>query len=130
RVAGLRPGRQPVLVRLADGPLRDGGERVAPAPGSPCVRDSAAGMKAYLVTTGAIFGLITVAHLWRIIDEWPHLAREPGYLLLTAAAAALGLWAVRLLRPPRRPGRRRAAIAFGATDAFGAEGDTMESDTG
>jgi len=46
-------------------------------------------MKAYLVTTGAIFGLITVAHLWRIIDEWPHLAREPGYLLLTAAAAAL-----------------------------------------
>jgi len=30
-------------------------------------------MKAYLVTTGAIFGLITVAHLRRIIDEWPHL---------------------------------------------------------
>ena len=59
-------------------------------------------MKAYLVTTGAIFGLITVAHLWRIIDEWPHLSSEPGYLLLTAAAAALGLWALRLLRRPRR----------------------------
>ena len=59
-------------------------------------------MKAYLVTTGAIFGLITVAHLWRIIDEWPHHATEPWYLVLTAAAAALGLWALRLLRLSRR----------------------------
>ena len=55
-------------------------------------------MKAYLITTGALFGLITLAHLLRIIGEWPHLATDPWYLLLTAAAAVLCLWAWRLLR--------------------------------
>ena len=55
-------------------------------------------MKAYLMTTGTIFGLITVAHLWRIFSEWPRLATEPLYLLLTVAAAALCFWAWRLLR--------------------------------
>jgi hypothetical protein len=55
-------------------------------------------MKAYLVTTGGLFGLITLAHLWRIIEEWPHLATNPWYLFLTVAAAALCLWAWRLLR--------------------------------
>ena len=55
-------------------------------------------MKAYLMTTGAVFGLITVAHVWRMVDEWPRMASDPGYILLTAAAAALGLWAWRLLR--------------------------------
>jgi hypothetical protein len=55
-------------------------------------------MKAYLISTGGLFGLITLVHLWRIVDEWPHLATDPWYLLLTAAAAALCLWAWRLLR--------------------------------
>jgi protein-S-isoprenylcysteine O-methyltransferase Ste14 len=55
-------------------------------------------MKAYVTTTGILFGLITVAHVLRIIDEWPHLATDPWYLLLTAAAATLCLWAWRLLR--------------------------------
>lgn len=56
-------------------------------------------MKAYLWTTGAIFGLVALAHLWRIAEE-PGLAREPWFLLLTLAAAGLCVWAVRLLRPP------------------------------
>ena len=34
-------------------------------------------MKAYLLTTGALFGLITVAHVWRVIEEWPHLVTDP-----------------------------------------------------
>ena len=55
-------------------------------------------MKAYLISTGGLFGLITLVHLWRIVDEWPHLATDPWYLLLTAAAAGLCLWAWRLLR--------------------------------
>ena len=55
-------------------------------------------MKAYLMTTGAVFGLVTLVHLWRMIEEWPRLATEPWYLLLTLAAAALSLWAWRLLR--------------------------------
>ena len=54
-------------------------------------------MKAYLVTTGAVFSLITLAHIWRMIDEGSHRAADPTYLLLTAAAAALGVWAWRLL---------------------------------
>jgi len=54
-------------------------------------------MKAYVMTTGAIFGLLTLAHIWRVIEENPHLAREPWYVLLTLASAALCLWAVRLL---------------------------------
>lgn len=58
-------------------------------------------VKAYVLTTGALFGMITLAHLLRMIDEWPHLARDPWYLLLTVAAAALSLWAWRVLRALR-----------------------------
>jgi hypothetical protein len=54
-------------------------------------------MNAYVMSTGAVFGLFTLAHIWRVIAEEPHLAREPWYVLITAAAAALCLWAVRLL---------------------------------
>jgi hypothetical protein len=55
-------------------------------------------MKAYVVTTGSIFGVIVLAHVWRVVEEGPHLATDPSYILLTAAAAALSLWAWRLLR--------------------------------
>jgi hypothetical protein len=55
-------------------------------------------MKPYLMITSAVFGLITVAHIWRIIAENPHLAVEPWFVLLTLAAAGLCLWALRLLR--------------------------------
>jgi hypothetical protein len=55
-------------------------------------------MKAYIMTTGAVFGLITVAHVVRIIAEGPHLLTEPLWILLTIAAAGLSLWAWRLLR--------------------------------
>lgn len=55
-------------------------------------------MKAYVMTTGAVFALLTLAHLLRFVVEWPHLAREPFFLLITLAAAGLCLWAWRLLR--------------------------------
>ncbi len=54
-------------------------------------------MKAYITTTGAIFGLLTLAHVWRIIEE-RHLASDPWYLLITVAAAALSVWAWLVLR--------------------------------
>jgi len=54
-------------------------------------------MRAYIALTGTIFGLIVVAHIWRILEEGSHLATDPGYVLLTCVAAALCLWAVRLL---------------------------------
>jgi hypothetical protein len=54
-------------------------------------------MKAYVITTGTIFGLITVAHIWRVIEEGAHLVTQPWWVLLTLAAAALSLWAARLV---------------------------------
>ena len=54
-------------------------------------------MKAYIITTGAVFGLLTVAHIWRILLE-PHLVKEPWFLLFTLIALALSLWALRLLK--------------------------------
>ncbi len=59
-------------------------------------------MKAYVMTTGALFGLITLAHLWRMVAEDRHLATNPLYILLTILAAALGIWALRLLWPSKR----------------------------
>ena len=55
-------------------------------------------MKVYLITTGTVFGLIAAAHVWRVIEEGPRLATDPWFVLLTVAAAALRLWAWRLLR--------------------------------
>jgi hypothetical protein len=55
-------------------------------------------MKAYVMTTGVVFGLITFAHVLRIIAEGPHLLTEPVWVLLTAATAGLSIWAWRLLR--------------------------------
>ncbi len=55
-------------------------------------------MKAYIMTTGALFGLITVAHVLRMISEGAELATDPFYALLTLAAAALSYWAWRLIR--------------------------------
>ena len=55
-------------------------------------------MKMYLIVSGAIFGLITLAHIWRAVAEGPNLATDPFFIVLTLAAASLCLWAVRLLR--------------------------------
>jgi hypothetical protein len=57
-------------------------------------------MKAYLITTGALFGLLTIAHGWRITKE-SHLATDPWYLLVTLVSAGLAIWAWRLLRLSR-----------------------------
>jgi hypothetical protein len=55
-------------------------------------------MKAYVITTGAIFGLLTLAHIWRGFAEGPNLAKDPWFVLITVVAAALCVWAWRLLR--------------------------------
>jgi hypothetical protein len=58
-------------------------------------------MKAYVMTTGAIFGLIVLAHVARVVAEGPRLATDPFFVLLTVLAAALCVWAVRLLGTAR-----------------------------
>jgi hypothetical protein len=58
-------------------------------------------LKAYLITTGSSFGLIALAHLAGTIAESQRLASDPWFYLegpgLGLVAAALGLWAWRLL---------------------------------
>ena len=55
-------------------------------------------MKAYIITTGVIFGLITVAHIMRFVMEGSRLATEPVFILLTLLSAALCVWAWQVLR--------------------------------
>ena len=59
-------------------------------------------MKPYLITTGLIFGLIAVLHVWRAVAEWPHGSIAPLYVLgmgaLVALPGVLSCWAWRLLR--------------------------------
>ena len=61
-------------------------------------------MRAYLISTGVLFALVAVAHVWRVIVESRALATDPWYVLLTILAAVMSAWAFRLLRsvtPPR-----------------------------
>ncbi len=59
-------------------------------------------MKAYVTTTGVLFGVLFVVHLWRAFEEGPGLATDPWYIVITLASAALCVWAWRVLRPASR----------------------------
>jgi hypothetical protein len=58
-------------------------------------------MKAYVITTGVIFGLLTLAHVLRIVSENRQLATDPAYMAITAASAAMCLWAWHVVRRAR-----------------------------
>lgn len=60
-------------------------------------------MRAYVVTTGILFALLVVAHVWRMVSEDHRLATDPAYLAITIACAALGAWAAAVVR--RTPAR-------------------------
>src|SRR5947208_15658675 len=64
-------------------------------------------MKAYLITTGVLFGLLALAHALRTIAEWSRLVEDPWFLVespgIGILAAALCVWACRLLRASPRP---------------------------
>jgi hypothetical protein len=55
-------------------------------------------LKAYVVTTGMVFALVVLAHVLRVVEEGSHLVKEPSFILLTAAAAGLAVWAWALTR--------------------------------
>jgi hypothetical protein len=59
-------------------------------------------MRTYVLITGVIFGLLTFAHIWRVVAEGAHAAGNPWFIGTTIAAAGMCLWAVRLLRQPAR----------------------------
>ena len=58
-------------------------------------------MKAYLITSGTIFGLLAAMHIVKAIDERQGFSTEPGHYIamtvLGALAATLSVWAWRLL---------------------------------
>jgi len=55
-------------------------------------------MKPYLLITSIVFGLVTIAHLWRMIGESAALAQDPWFLALTVVAAGLSIWSAVLYR--------------------------------
>ncbi len=53
-------------------------------------------MKVYIAASGTIFGLLTLAHIARIVLESSALIKDPSYMAITAAAAAMCVWAWRV----------------------------------
>jgi hypothetical protein len=62
-----------------------------------------ASARGYVVTSGVIFALITIAHIARVAAEGARLAAEPFFVLLTLGTAALAVWAWRVAAAGRRP---------------------------
>jgi hypothetical protein len=57
-------------------------------------------MKAYLITTGTLFGVLAALHVWDTITDWSRFAGDPFFLFTPAlglVAAGLSVWAFRLL---------------------------------
>jgi hypothetical protein len=61
-------------------------------------------VKAYLITTGAAFGLLAVLHVARLAAEGAYLLTEPIFLITTLGSIGLCVWAVLLLKGQGRPG--------------------------
>ena len=59
-------------------------------------------MKTYIATTGTIFGLLVIVHVWRVVEE-PHFVRDPFFWLITVAAGAISVWAWSVLARSPRP---------------------------
>ena len=63
-------------------------------------------MKAYLATTGVLFAVLAVLHVWRLVAEWPGIRAEfwiiAGGSILSAV---LALWALKLLLASKRSNR-------------------------
>jgi hypothetical protein len=59
-------------------------------------------MKAYVLTTGALFGLLLLVHVWRVVKEGIGVAKDPFYIVVTVLAAVLCIWAWRVFGLIRR----------------------------
>lgn len=64
-------------------------------------------MKTYLAVTTVIFGLLTIAHIWRAVVE--PSARHPGFIVLTGLSALLCIWGGRLFMATRPHSEPRAS---------------------
>lgn len=50
-------------------------------------------MKAYVITTGTVFSLLLLSHVWRVIEEGLFRAADPLFAFTTLVSAALCIWA-------------------------------------
>jgi hypothetical protein len=55
-------------------------------------------MTSYVITTGIVFALLVVSHVWRVAVEGAYIIREPVFLVTTLLSVALTIWALVLLR--------------------------------
>ncbi|HKH84639.1 MAG TPA: hypothetical protein VKA25_13200 [Gemmatimonadales bacterium] len=60
-------------------------------------------MRVYLLVSGALFGIIALAHLHRLVRHWPidiagHMVPLSVSWLGPLLATSLSVWALRLLR--------------------------------
>ena len=53
-------------------------------------------MKAYVTTTGALFCLLVMAHIWRAVVEGPSVIKSPIFVASTIVATAMVVWAWRV----------------------------------
>jgi hypothetical protein len=55
-------------------------------------------VKAYVILTGTLFGLLAVLHVWRLIAEWNDLRAEFWIVAGGSVfAGALSIWALQLI---------------------------------
>ncbi len=55
-------------------------------------------MKAYLATSGAVFGLIVLAHIARIAMEGLHVILQPAFAFGTVVALGMSVWSTILFK--------------------------------
>ncbi len=55
-------------------------------------------MRAYLIATSVVFGILVAVHLVRLFVEGPRVASDPWFVGATVVAAGLSAWSWRLLR--------------------------------
>jgi hypothetical protein len=55
-------------------------------------------MRAYIMTSGAIFAVLVAAHIWRVAVEGLPVARDPWFVGSTLIAVSLSVWAASLVR--------------------------------
>jgi hypothetical protein len=53
-------------------------------------------MKAYVTTTGVLFALLVLVHIWRAIAEGESMLRDPFRISVTVLCAVLAAWAWRV----------------------------------
>ena len=58
-------------------------------------------MRAYVITSGLVFGLVVVAHIARVLVEGIQVAGSLPFALGTILALGLCAWAIHVLRRAR-----------------------------